>query len=189
MTKVCASCAHTKDASAFSKCLAASDGLQTECKVCNRVRMKKYNLENKTARLIKSAVWRKKNPNYQKQWYAKNRRKILNQRCLLHGITLADKRRLWLEQEKKCAVCCKPLLFKNAHVDHCHSCDHIRKHLRERRRGRWYKYGCPACIRGLLHNACNGKLDILENNPHLQTDFIRLYFERRPFRDLQRPRN
>jgi hypothetical protein len=72
-----------------------------------------------------------------------------------HQITLDEFEWLKKEQNNKCALCGKGLVFGQCGqgnygytVDHDHNCRNQRKHFSE-------KKGCVECIRGLLCHNCN----------------------------------
>ena len=100
-----------------------------------------------------------------------------------HGITWEEK--CWLvyvHQNNACSLCLRPLTVEGAVIDHHHDCLQAGTHQRGR--------GCRKCIRGALHMACNSPvLMVIEKNPHLQNDFIRVYLAGRPFLFSHTPKN
>lgn len=60
--KTCAKCGVEKDKSEFGKHSRQKDGLQRNCKVCQREYFANYRTENHDAALAREAEWRKRNP-------------------------------------------------------------------------------------------------------------------------------
>jgi hypothetical protein len=56
----------------FSKHSRSKDGLQRECKDCDKIRDKKRREENPEEIKKYRAKWRERNPNYNKEWEEKN---------------------------------------------------------------------------------------------------------------------
>lgn len=82
-------------------------------------------------------------------------------------------------QNGRCAFCNRPQAengirgYRVRTIDHDHSCSE----------GHDPKKMCPKCVRGLLHSDCNRYLRTPEDDPHLQTDYIKAYLRARPFVD------
>lgn len=57
------------------------------------------------------------------------------------GMTLGDKRDIWIQQGKKCKICCRDIALRSSHIDHIHNSK-------------------PAVIRGLLCGSCNRGLGL-----------------------------
>ena len=78
-----------------------------------------------------------------REYYASHR-DVWTERSLRvrHGLTAADLRALWESQRQLCYLCALDLLLGEAVIDHDHRCCGPKK-------------SCPACRRGLAHNACN----------------------------------
>lgn len=84
-----------------------------------------------------------------KRHYAKNPNRRFGARNH-YGPTVT---REWFEQKKKegCEICgCKDWKTRQAQIDHDHTCCAKSR-------------GCPKCMRGVLCNACNLWLSVLEN--------------------------
>lgn len=60
--KTCAKCGVEKDVTEFGKHSRQKDGLQRNCKVCQREYFTSYRKENHAAALAREAEWRKRNP-------------------------------------------------------------------------------------------------------------------------------
>jgi hypothetical protein len=91
-------------------------------------------------------AWAKKNPEYYADLHLRNTR----------GITLDEKRKMFGEQEGRCAICESPMPFTDARVDHCHTQGHIR---------------------ALLCNSCNVGIGLLGDSVELLERAAR-YIER-----------
>ena len=102
-TKECKSCGQVKPRSAFSKATARPDGLQTQCKDCQRISKKSWDANNPD----------KRKDNYLRRTY---------------DITLDEYNELFAEQHGCCAICDKHQseVAKSLHVDHCHDTGEVR---------------------------------------------------------------
>lgn len=134
MSKNCNKCGAEKPLSEFYKNKATKDGLTTHCKSCMLQYARKYNSENREARLI-----------YLREYAAANRDRQFIRDIERHGVTLEwylDKMR---EQDDSCAICRTPQggpQYSRLAIDHDHQCCDG-------------KYSCGVCVRGLLCVSCN----------------------------------
>ena len=63
-----------------------------------------------------------------------------------YKLTPEDLERMWADQDGNCELCEKPLILRQAHVDHDHECCPGRK-------------SCGQCVRKLLCPKCNWSLE------------------------------
>ncbi len=98
----------------------------------------------------RAADKRRKNAEYQRRWYARNKTKApdkkKNKQLLKYGMTEAQYEALLTSQNFRCALCetDKPGGRGRFHVDHCHTKGHVR---------------------GLLCFQCNTGLGKFKDNP------------------------
>ena len=123
--KKCSVCEKRKKESGFYKHKNGRDGLRAECKECSRGYTKKY---------------ADANPEKQKKWREENkdRCKALSRKSYLskkYGISDADYKKMYDEQNGKCAICL--VSKKKLNIDHCHVGLNVRGLL------------CGKCNRGL----------------------------------------
>lgn len=116
--KQCRDCGCIKSKEEFIKNKLFSDGIDTLCLVCNRVRVKKWRTVNPEKR--KAQEKRESDPN--KEY---NRRKHLKN---VYGISLEDYDLLYLKQDGCCAICGihQSSIKQRFHLDHCHTTGKIR---------------------------------------------------------------
>lgn len=106
--KVCSTCLAEKSASEFSKLTRAADGLQYNCKVCN----KKYRDDH-----IEEARA------YDRAWYKKHPERAYAQKLKRYGLTLEQYWEMVRLRDGKCDICKKK---RRLCVDH----DHVTKVVR-----------------------------------------------------------
>lgn len=110
--KVCSFCKIKKHVSEFNKAKSHKDGLHHYCKDCRKLYRKKHKQYYK---------------NYNKQWYKKHKDYARNYNLLrIYNITLQDKQRMFMQQNKVCTICGASISFKNSHVDHNHLTGEVR---------------------------------------------------------------
>lgn len=152
--KTCGRCKETKTMGDFHKTTKTKDGVQWQCKACDKLghaarylvhkekikaQNDKYKLENKEKLGAAAKEWKKNNPDKVKKY-----QRISNLRTLF-GIEVEDYERMLKDQDGKCAICRQPETFihhqtneiANLAVDHCHTTGNIRKLL------------CKSCNNGL----------------------------------------
>jgi DNA-directed RNA polymerase subunit RPC12/RpoP len=92
--------------------------------------------------------WTEKNPNYEKQRYAKSKKKTREKHLVRkYGVTLEIYDQILEEQNGKCAICSKKAKNESygvLHVDHCHDTEKVR---------------------GLLCRNCNHVLGLMKDDP------------------------
>jgi len=98
----------------------------------------------------RSVPWKK-----QGTYYSRNRERILEksfaQSLRQYGLTPASYAALLEKQGGVCAICKQPPVGRRLSIDHDHRCCSS---------GR----SCGACVRGLLHDACNRALGLLQDD-------------------------
>ena len=94
--------------------------------------------------------WRKKNPNYHKQWWRQNTQRARQYKLLhLYGLTEEEYQKMAKEQEYCCKICLRPAQLEHhgkLHVDHLKG---------------------TKVVRGLLCNGCNKGLGFFCENPRV----------------------
>lgn len=155
--KTCTKCGISKPLSEYSFITKASGKYKAECKVCNRIRVRKWASQNPDkCRSIKS-----QDPEYRKQWrkanpdktYKINRRKQLKKL----GLTFESLEEMLKKQNNRCAIC--NFEFGNdgrnrmtrPNVDHCHK---------------------TGITRGLLCTTCNTTLGKIKDDTILLRKMI-----------------
>lgn len=152
--KWCASCQTVKDVSAFGKNKSKKDGLSTYCLLCFKkwrpsvrasyhrnkhkyaLRTKEYHKLHQPEATARLREKRKQNPD----WYRDYKLRQI-------GTSLAEFRRLFEFQEKKCAICqASDPGGRGWHADHDHATN---------------------VFRGVLCSGCNTALGFLKDNPAL----------------------
>lgn len=128
-SKVCVMCGVEKPLEEFYKNSRSRDGKQRECKTCNNV---------------KTAQWRAKNPERNKQMQRDYKR------SQKYGLTPDQYREMWQRAEGRCEICRRPLEQRKGGVavDHCHA---------------------SGQVRGLLCSTCNQGLGFFADSPDLLT--------------------
>jgi hypothetical protein len=177
-TKTCIICGKEKPTSEFHKQL---NRFQSRCKECSSEWYTKKYEEDAEYRASKLAKHREnmKNPEFviRKRGYFKARYKADPEAGRAknykrnYQITIAEYEEILAKQDGTCALCGRPeVLKRRLAVDHDHS------HHEDSRKA------CKECIRGLLCQDCNRfHVPWLEANPHLQSDFVKIYLKCRPF--------
>lgn len=161
MTVTCTKCRIGKDESAFHRSFKTKNGLNAWCKSCRKhAKMLLFAHRPENARTHRSsaddrermndryatdAEYRERVKARSRQWRQDNPElfKMKNRNARLkheYGITEEDFQRMLLEQEGRCALCCKPATLV---VDHCH---------------------VTGMVRGLLCRRCNVALGTLGDN-------------------------
>lgn len=151
--KKCTCCKVEKNESEFSK---KRNGLNTRCKHCIGVYMKKLYAKDRPKELAKRKAWYRKNQarvnGEMKKHYSSNREEIKFRRIFLkYGLTKEGYMKLLTEQNGLCAVCILPNSFKSLAVDHCHT---------------------TLAVRGLLCDKCNTALGLLDERPERMQSLI-----------------
>ena len=139
-SKVCTKCGLEKPVAEFGKHKDAPDGLRYSCKPC-------FNQRSKS--------WRRRNPEYQKEWSKNNRHRHKNaQLKYKYGITEADYKKMLQAQNYSCKICglADSQQRHGLHVDHCHA---------------------TGKIRGLLCRRCNTALGFCEDNIDVLANMIK----------------
>jgi len=110
MQKKCHCCHKLKFFTEFNKCKANKDGLQFVCKTCKKEWFqKRYKIKRKEI-IAQTIKWRNKHKEqwlkYSDEYRNKNRIRIRIRKVLsLYNLTLEDYNRIFLSQNKKCAIC------------------------------------------------------------------------------------
>ena len=168
--KYCPKCGQDKDLSEFYD-QKYRNGQQSWCKECIRAAVREHQRKNperikaqrharyqanqekretpeyKEKHRLQSRKWRKENPE-------RHLESILYQ---MYRLTLEEYKNLLHEQENQCAVCHLDFSCykQRPAVDHDHKCCSGTK-------------SCGKCVRGLLCQACNASLGVLESEKHEQ---------------------
>lgn len=163
--KECVKCKQTKDLSAFSIRVKNRDRLQAQCKVCIRERSKQWRDRNPEKAQAAGSRWRQNNPDKEREksrryhaankakknqqsreWYENNKERAEDLRLKAeYGISLEQKRLMFVAQDGKCAACASSFdKLGDLHVDHRHD---------------------DSLVRGLLCGGCNRALGILKDCP------------------------
>ena len=156
MTKICTNCKLEKTLDNFGKYRKNADGLNTECKLCNAARAKKWAFDNKAKNIMKATTWNKENRNRHNEisvkWNSKNKRKKKNTHLQKHfGISIEEYETLFNIQEGKCAICgnTESTIDKRSNMPKMLSVDH--DHVTGK-------------IRGLLCQTCNLVLGLFKDS-------------------------
>ena len=142
--KKCSKCGVEKPLDVFHRDSRRSDGRHRHCKECVLVRVAKYRADNPDKVKASQKRSRKKNPDVYRN----------KQLLWTFGITLEEYQRMEAGQGGTCAVCRRPETEihpqsgkpRNLAVDHNHD---------------------TGAIRGLLCNACNRGIGLLNDDPNL----------------------
>lgn len=134
-----------KDLSNFAK---KREGLNTRCKSCIGVYMRKLYAKDRPKELQKRKAWYKKNQERVRKdainYYSLNKEEIKFRRIFLaYGLTKEDYMSKLVSQKHVCAVCELPNSIKSLAVDHCHN---------------------TSKVRGLLCDKCNTALGLLDED-------------------------
>jgi len=124
-TKICSRCGQNKFLSEFYKNKNTKDKLTFWCKECSNEYYKQYYFNNKEKYNAQSIQWTKDN----RQKHNQNLRKATFKRE--YGVTIADRNKMYKEQNGCCAICGKHQTeFKNKlSIDHDHSTRKVRSLL------------------------------------------------------------
>lgn len=165
----CCACETEKHPEEFIKDNRTYSGLASKCRVCYNAYVnyqKEYNPRMRESIARTEAKRRPRMPELRKKWYISGQ----------YGLTMTEYNDFINAHDNRCAIC-RATSVRALHVDHDHT-----HHPGEFRRGSNQSKACPECIRGMLCGVCNRYLlPLLEKLPHLQTDFIKEYLQRRPF--------
>lgn len=138
--KQCGKCRKTKPILAFHKNKSRADGRHLDCKECRQAEIKEraaFDSEFRRREVERVQKWKEEHPLPKEQ--------IQNRRLLyLYGIGVDDKNKLWLLQEKSCAICLMLFEVDDLSVDHCHR---------------------TGGVRGLLCRKCNLGLGNFDDQP------------------------
>lgn len=149
-TKCCGACKVELNISEFCRSRRTKDGLNRVCKACDGIYKAAYR-EKQKQDPIKAAASRE----YQRIWHRRDRAENgpANGQLALYNIKREDWRRMWGDQDGRCAICGAALRrgTGGAAVDHCHDT------------GR---------VRGLLCVRCNTGLGCFEDSPALMQTAI-----------------
>jgi hypothetical protein len=151
--KACSNCGFQKAPEAFYR---RGTGRQNKCIECSKVAAKDWYAANPDYRREKAREWRAENPDYVRGYRKDNRRRIyLVESARKYGITTEQFDEMWASQNGSCATCRKlfdwSIKQTKPHIDHCHTT------------GR---------VRGLLCNACNSVLGIVNENADVLSALI-----------------
>ncbi len=127
-TKQCSKCKQVKPLTEFAINSAKSNGLRSECRICNRELGKKHYYAHRLKRIAKTRRWLAKNPERAKQISFKSR-------CKKFGLTPEEYNRLCAAQNGVCAICHQKELSvvgKRLAIDHNHITGKIRGLLCQR---------------------------------------------------------
>ncbi len=135
--KRCRTCGEEKPLSDFYVAASCVGGRKPDCKSC------KPRAHNKTYAELR----KERSDALRKARHANNplARKDASLRAK-YGITLEDKRTMYIDQNGRCAICKEGYDFGVLFVDHCHTQGHVR---------------------ALLCNRCNAGIGSLQENPDL----------------------
>lgn len=135
--KRCYKCKEHKDPSKFSKDRSRKDGLQPQCKDCDRVKRREYDERHP-----------EKKTEYNARYYSERREAVSEyNRLYRYGISAAEFNAMLAAQDDACAVCRTPAdECSRMCVDHCHT---------------------SGKVRGLLCSNCNVALGMLNDDPAL----------------------
>lgn len=111
--KRCSKCEQDKSLDEFWKHSRGRDGRQAECISCMQERRR---------------VWKKKNPNYSREWYQRNREtEAAKQQARKYGLDPQAVNDMFLSQGGQCAACFDALGDGHwRHIDHCHATGRVR---------------------------------------------------------------
>lgn len=126
----CQKCGVWKEADAFYKRSASPNGLQPNCKECEREYAKGYYARNRDRYRIKQAIWAEANREYKREWHKAN---YLRKTW---GLTFDQLNEMIEAQKRRCAVCS---VQAELVIDHDHASGRIRGLL------------CQPCNKGLGH--------------------------------------
>jgi hypothetical protein len=151
--KRCNKCGEWKDRSEFYKHKRHSDGLASDCKVCQR-KTKKQDPVKARARVNK---WRVKNADkkkeYNQKWFAENREKSRSSHLKrAYGLSVSEYEEMLRKQNGVCAICGGSNGEKPLHVDHDHKTGKVRK---------------------LLCGACNKALGMVRDNESILLKMVK----------------
>ena len=147
--KNCTGCKEDKPLDQFYKAAKKKDGLTWRCKECQS----KYYQDNREKILARSKQYREANPDYLKQWRAKNADHVKsNYRQRAYRLTQEQYDQMLKDQNYVCAICREEEKNgKSLAVDHDHSCCKGNK-------------SCGECVRQLLCDHCNRMLGYARDN-------------------------
>lgn len=128
--KHCNKCNQDKELSEFYKNKKSKDLHTAYCKKCSIAITKKWQQYNSHKMRTANKKWRAANPDKQLAIDIKR-----------YNLTVDQYRQMVMNQNGKCAICCKSQL--RLHIDHCHK---------------------TGKVRGLLCNTCNRVLGIFEDS-------------------------
>lgn len=139
--KTCSTCKTPKPTSEFGKHKARKDGLNSQCKECNR----------KTSLAYYHSIPKEKRVRERKENYNSDRKRDRHYRDR-YGITLLEVVAIAEAQEYRCPICNKECKFLAGNkddayvIDHCHS---------------------TKKVRGLICATCNRGLGLFYDNPDM----------------------
>jgi hypothetical protein len=201
MEKLCWRCKEVKDIEKFHKNKTKKDGHSTLCASCwtaytSEYRKKRWreNPEVRAKDVLDQRRRRAQNPELFKEYSRRDCAKKKIRRQIdpdfkerewagvirrLYEISSEEYYLLLSTQSNGCALCFKPVSCQTGRnkkfaIDHDHTHQHKTKTV-----------ACRECIRGLLCSSCNRRLlPVLEENGHLQSDFVKQYLRNRPFQNM-----
>lgn len=145
----CSRCRATKPQAEFHRDARRPNGLQSECKRCQRERHRDAYRANPEPMRAKHRAAYKANPGprreYSRKYQAANLGRVRENRVKrLYGLSLADVAAMLERQERSCAVCTRPISERTRKIDHDHR---------------------TGTVRGLLCHACNTAIGLLRECP------------------------
>lgn len=147
MLKTCSSCKRILARCEFRVDKSNPDGLMYSCKKCKSEKEKLLHQKNPQIRKKINDKWKEKRKNYYGDEGRKRKYKH-SELLKTFGLTIEQYEQMEINQNKVCAICCKPDKNKRLSVDHCHVTGKIRGLL------------CSKCNRGL--GLLNDEVEILK---------------------------
>jgi hypothetical protein len=176
--KYCGKCKIIKSDEEFSKYKKSHDGLQFQCKPCQKIVRAEWYKNNTERQKELVRIWKKKNPEKEKaycqksylknierakrtgkKWYLNNKQKVRGYGIKKKfNLTLEEYDIIFLKQEGKCKICNshQSELKKILAIDHDHK---------------------TGVVRGLLCESCNKGIGFLKDNIEYLSNAIQ-YLER-----------
>lgn len=165
--KVCTKCREDKPVGEFGRHSSKPDGLDHQCRKCNRERSRRWRENNLERKREKDRCWHESNREGDREttrcWRENNPERMRENRLWhRYGLTLDQLERMWERQHGQCRFthCRRELQWgeKGGYaVDHDHDCCP------------GYK-SCGQCVRGLVCKYCNSAIGYLQDNPDLMRE-------------------